>query len=182
MAVELAEGLEPAVEPVYQEIIGYLQSQGAHVAFILPEDALGLWETVLRGLGDASRDEVTFERGTAAFVRALAEQEDFDLFVLPSLGYRQAAVEDGYARWDGVTRRISAPSSTVYVPAMSIHTLVFGHDGRVVFRRWSGLDLVYESRDPERGVGPSEKRLRERIEFLREGVARALTPDAVPDS
>ena len=58
---------------------------------------------------------------------------------------------------------------------------VFEPDGRVVSRRWSGLDLVYES-ELERGAGPSERRLRERVEHLREGVALALDLYAAPDS
>ena len=177
LAVQLAEGLEAAVEPVYAEIIRYLQSSGERVAVIWPEDAEGLWKAVLRKLRDSNRNELTLERAAAAFVRALAAQEDFELLVLPSLGYRQASVEEGYAHWDGVNRRISARSRSVHaganVPAMSIHVLVLRSDGRVLFRRWSGLDLVYES-DLEQGVGPSEKHLRDHVEYLREGVGRAL--------
>ena len=67
------------------------------------------------------------------------------------------------------------------ITALSLHALVFTPDGRGVFQGFGGLDLVHDTVQPREGsVDTSVLRLRTRLlenpEYVREGVAHALSP------
>jgi len=175
LPIQLAPDLEDAVEPVTQELIGYLQAHGARVSVVFGPDAWSLWresaEAIQKG-GEAAPEAAAV---ASVFARELANESAFDLLVLPSLVFRDAAVTGRYARWDGVRRRVrfrirsgvplgrEAPisdpvassdrSGAVSVPpeyrgqitGLSLHALVFTPEGRGVFQGFGGLDLVHDT-------------------------------------
>jgi hypothetical protein len=191
LALRLAPDLEDAVEPVEVEIIRYFQSHGARVAVIWPPDAWSLWRESMLAIQRSERPALDLETAAGVFVRVLDEHADFDLLVMPSLVFREARVTGGYARWDGVRRKISLRTETVEGPSVdaaewkarisgvSLHVLALTPDGGCEFRGWGGLDLAHDAVLP-RGGNPGhsflrlQRQLLENPEHLREGIALAL--------
>src|SRR5262245_57298738 len=203
LTVPLGSDLEDAVEPVTWELVRYLQAHGARVAVIFAPDASALWRDVEEALAKRAGSTPPVEVTASAFARAVAAESPFDLLVLPSLVYRSAAVGGRVATWAGVRRRIrltlepSAVAPKAVQPAedrietpgvrsfrgkisgLSLHGLVLTADGKIVFHRFGGLDLVHDVRE---GEGPKESVLRLQTkplgdaDHVREGIAVALDP------
>jgi hypothetical protein len=178
-SVALASGLEAGVEPVHREILGYLQAQGARVSFLAVEDARALWSQTVQTVRSLRENGASLQVVAGVFVRALDSETDFDLLVMPSLGYREANVNRGYADWDGVRRSLTARHQELsrgdQIHVFSLHAQVYTPDGRLWFQRWSGIDLVYASDlADESSVNPNY--LREHVDRIRQAVARALAP------
>lgn len=178
VSVALEPGLEAAVEPVQAEILAHLSGEGARVGFLAVEDARSLWGQTVQTLRSLQRNTASLHIVAGTFVRSLKTEVDFDLLVMPSLGYREAQVARGYASWDGVRRSLTARhqqwTAKGRIPAFSLHAQVYLPDGRLWFQRWAGIDLVYQS-DLESDSEVSAERVQQIPDFIRVGVARALT-------
>jgi hypothetical protein len=178
ISVALASGLDVAVEPVQKEILAHLAKTGARVGFLAVEDAHELWRHTVRTMRSHQRNTASLEAVAGTFVRSLTSETKFDILVMPSLGYREARVERGYAIWDGVQRSLTARHQqwalTKRIPAFSLHTQLYLPDGRLWTQRWAGLDLVYPSGLESESELRAEQ-LRRNRDLIREGVARALS-------
>ena len=175
LPIQLAPDLEDAVEPVTQELIGYLQARGARVSVVYGPDAWELWRSSAEALQKGREEEPDLAAVASVFSRALGTESRFDLLVLPSLVFRDAQVTGRYAQWDGVRRRVRfrirsgaplarapsiadpvassdrsgaipvAPDYRGQITGLSLHALVFTPDGRGVFQGFGGLDLVHDT-------------------------------------
>lgn len=193
LAVVLPSDLEDAVPVVERALIADLQRRGARVAVIWPPDATALWQECVAGIagsGDPARD---LRAAGHSFAEILAEKEDFDLLLLPSLGLREARVSGRFAQWDDVRRRINvrvqsqddatqpAPDSPLfdasglaaapewrgYFMGLSLHLLAWRPGRRTPNERWAGLDLVHDAVQVRPGRGaPSNLELRPRAQLL----------------
>jgi hypothetical protein len=211
LPVELAPDLEDAVDPVAAEIIRYLQTRGARVAVIFAPDAWTLWQESAAAIQADREAPPELLETARAFSLALTAHADYDLLVLPSLVFRDAKVLGRFAHWDGVRRRIrfraragvaqgraqpipdpmtsgdsGATAATERewrgrITGLSLHALVFTHEGRGAFQGFGGLDLVHDAvQEREGSPDPPLLRLHSSLlqngDHVREGVARALDP------
>ncbi len=192
LMVALAPDFERSTATVEQELIEYFQARKAHVAIVHRADAWALWRDVVATIQHSEGIELDFDTAARLFVSAVAEHGDFDLFVMPSLVFREARATGRYARWDGVRRAIhfydrSAARGAELddsewksrLSALSLHVLLYTPQGEELFQGWGGLDVVH---DPVVGRGQVADRptlrlrreLLENPEFVREGIALAL--------
>jgi hypothetical protein len=175
LPIRLAPDLEDAVEPVTQELIGYLQARGARVSVVFEPDAWSLWRDSTDAL-QKGREEIPDLAAVASlFARALGRESQFDVLVFPSLVFRDAQLAGRYAQWDGVRRRVRfrirsgvplprvpaisdpvassdgsgatalPPEYRGQITGLSLHALGFTPDGRGVFQGFGGLDLVHDT-------------------------------------
>lgn len=184
VSVALGEGLEAVVEPVQREILSQLSQQGARVSFLAVEDARALWSQTVQTLRSLDRNTASLEVVAGTFVRSLRSEVDFDFVLMPSLGYREAGVERGYASWDGVRRSLTARNRewalSERIPAFSLYAQVYLPDGRIWYQRWAGIDVVYRS-DLDAHLELSDEQIDEDRDFIREGVALALARKSSAD-
>jgi len=175
LPIQLSPDLEDAVDPVTQELLRYLRAQAARVSVIFASDAWALWRDSAADVQKGPEVAPDLAAVASVFARALAEETEFDLLLLPSLVYRDARVTGRDAQWDGVKRRIrfqirsgvplgraqSIPdpvastdrSAAGLVPpdyrgqitGLSLHALVFTPEGVGVFQGFGGLDLVHDT-------------------------------------
>ena len=149
----------------------------------------------------AAKEKGALEQTPAHFARQLDEIYDFDAIVLPSLIVHEARTTNGYARWDGVERRMavvrgdskrrferdqlaqqvaSAGASGDFM-VTSLHLLVFSPAGERIFEGRGGIEFVQElDLSNFRRKRAIEFRLREDlpggIDAVREGIAIAFAP------
>ena len=176
-AVRLAAGLEAAVEPVQRELLAQLEAQGARVSFLAVEDAALLWKDTVATLRQLDRNTASLQEVTGTFIRTLRDVTEFDLALMPSLGYREATVDRAYATWDGVTRSMTARRQTwalmERVPTYSLHVQLYTPDGRLWTERWGGIDLVHQS-DLDDTPALTHDQVERSADYIRLGVSVAL--------
>lgn len=197
LAVALAPELEHSVTSVESELIEYFQGRDARVAVVHRADAWELWRNVIATIQQSDAVTLDFDTAARLFVSAVSEHGDFDLFVMPSLVFREARATGRYARWDGVRRRIRFYDRSASrgmelddsewksrLSALSLHALVYTPDGKQIYQGWGGLDVIH---DPVVGHGQVADRPTLRLrrdllsnpEFVREGISLALNACAL---
>jgi hypothetical protein len=148
-----------------------------------------------------AKEKGSLEQTPVFFARKLDEIYDFDALVMPSLIVHEERTANGYARWDGVSRRISvvkgaserkrkrdqqAEQAAIAGAAgnllvTSLHVLVFTAAGERVFEGRGGIEFVHElDLSNFRRTRTPEFRIRENLpgglDAVREGIAIAFDP------
>ena len=149
----------------------------------------------------AAKEQGPLEQTPVFFARKLDEIYDFDAVVMPSVIVHQVRTASGYARWDGVERRMSAvpgtserkrrrdqqaqqaaiASASGNLLATSLHVLVFTAAGERMFEGRGGIEFVHQI-DPSnfRRKRTPEFRIRENLpgglDAVREAIAIAFDP------
>ncbi len=108
---------------------------------------------------------------------------------MPSLVYREAKLSRRSIKWDGVLRRLGkqedesrrVPESfRGVISAVSLHVMVFGAGGELIFENYGGVDLAHELTQVRDELGGLRADLRgdalEEHRFIREGVELAFEP------
>jgi hypothetical protein len=185
-------------EPVWRELLRYLQALDRHVAVLRPSSAERLWLEATLDLDVSDRGRA-LRAACSHFAKALAEHRDYDVLVVPSLVLRPGQLHGRYAIWDGVKRVVPNganviptnlsdvihPAGTVTglglsgkIAAVSFHVSVLRPDGTHVYEGLGGLDLIQEAHrdDPWEGRWTFDTRAEPfgEPEHLREGIERAL--------
>jgi hypothetical protein len=186
-------------EPVWHELLRYVQAEDRRVSAIPRADAELAWADAIAEL-EQSGEASGLRTASAHFARQLREQADYDLLLMPSLVLRSALVRGSRASWDGVRRGLrvrQAPMNGAVieshppgaspeiwglrgrVSAVSLHVALLTSDGRFVYEGLGGLDLVDEATHDRRT--PSEAWQLERrsepfddLGHLRHGIALAF--------
>jgi len=148
-----------------------------------------------------AKQQATIEQTPAFFARKLDELYDFDAIVMPSLIVTEARTTNGYARWDGVERRMGVvkgesdrklrhdPTAQQMASAgasgnfmvTSVHVLIYSSTGERIFEGRGGIDFVQDL-DLSNFVRKRafEFRLREKLPgdlgAVREGIAIGFAP------
>jgi hypothetical protein len=175
VGLHMPSELDDHADPVWQELLRYVETRGVKTATISAQDAQRLWHEVVLEI-QHSGTSPAFHTATAQFARRLAEQTDFDRLLLPSLVVRSARVNGRRAYWDGVRRplplRDAAPSGMIpelstdpitasafglrgQVAAASLHIRILGPDGVSVYDGIAGLDVLQEAGLTNRWHSPS---------------------------
>jgi hypothetical protein len=205
LVLALRPELEGGVEPIQEEIAGYLEQQGRAVDRKSLPEARRVWNASVAELG-AKGVELDFPTAAESFTRKLAAEHAFQALVIPSLLLQKVVVRHRGAGWDGVERRIrvvntprrgSGRNSDLLVDGMafgsvnaavavsSLHLMVFTREGRRIFEGRGGLEFL-EDVDLAKAVEtfhfeitPRNDLFRDR-ELLREAVGVAFTPYLPP--
>lgn len=194
LAVHSPEELLGQQEPVWRELIGFLETHNEGVGVLNSGTAGVIWEDTL---ADMVKSDTPPELGAAlaSFARRLADQTPYDVLVVPSLVLRRARVLGEQARWDGVERRLPLLKPAEYesvdvgsfsvqkrgfrgsISAASLHVMMFEPGGAAVFDGLGGLSVIQEA-DRKRAGSPWSLALRANPfdvpDDLREGIARAF--------
>jgi hypothetical protein len=152
-------------EPVYYELLRYVQAEDRQVSVILSADAKLVWADAIAELEQSEADPDP-RTASARFALLLAEHGDYDLLLMPSLVLRSARLHGSRASWDGVRRVLPVRGTPMdgalteshppgvgpevrglrgRVPAVSLHVAVLESDGRFVHEGLGGLDLIHEA-------------------------------------
>ena len=198
LAVHLPEELEGQREPVWRELVAFLESHNQRVSVLDSVEAGWVWEEVME---DMTRSDTppALELALADFARRIGSEADYDLLVIPSLVVRRAQVRGEEASWDGVRRRVPMLAAPEYesfqmggyliskqgftgsISAASLHVSMLDSNGESVFDGLGGLALIEEAgRDDRRSGRPWTLALRDRPfdipDHLREGIGLAFEP------
>ena len=196
----LPVGFVGETDAVMDAITDYLGSHGIAAAAADEEESRALWERC-REETRPPVGEPDEPIAAIRFVRRLRERAPFDVLVVPTLIYREVQLRGEDVRWDGVTRRISATSSThsrsfirsflqrhrAKVAVVSLHVIVFDEIGRELFHGVGGIDVAQEA-DLSPLARGNHWHLRQRDvlfgerRHLRQGVALAFDPYLVPEA
>lgn len=185
-------------DPVWTELLSYLQKQDRQVAVLSPLSAERLWLAATADL-DLSDRQAALRTGYSRLARELAGHRDFDLLVVPSLVMRPARVSGLHASWDGVQRPVPNAATAVHrgvgdimgpgtdlltggltgkVVAASLHVVVLRPDGTRLYDRLGGLDVLQEARRDNTPDGALRFAARAQPfsnrEWVAEGVERAF--------
>ncbi len=135
-----------------------------------------------------------FETAMHVYVAHLGENHSFDAVIIPSIVYRTTKTRDRTVKWDGVFRKMKvinlskeakkkglARSLTVAISGVSLHVMVFGLDGALIFQNYGGLDLAHDV-DMAGAEFTMNPRLSLKVDFLKksdhlsEGIGVAFDP------
>jgi len=186
-------------EPVYYELLRYVQAEDRQVSVIPRADAELVWADAIAEL-EQSEAGPDLRTASARFALRLGDHGDYDFLLMPALVLRSARLHGNQASWDGVRRALPvrvAPMDGALtetyppgvgpevrglrgrVPAVSLHVAVLRSDGRFVHEGFGGLDLIHEA-VPDRRTQSAVWRLVTRSkpfgdrEHLRQGIALAF--------
>jgi len=197
VSIRAAAELDGKGEPVWQELLAYLQAQDRHVAVLSRDSAERLWRAARPELDGSDRSRA-LEEARSRFARGLARYRDYDLMVIPSLVLRPGQLHGRYASWDGVQRSVpqsdgmlsseygevarSAAAAVLglrgKVAGVSLHVSILRSDGSHVYEGLGGLDLLQEIQRDAQWDGKWSFRTRaepfSEPNHLREGVERAF--------
>jgi len=160
LALSLPAEISDGAKPVHRELITYLEARGLEVEHLGLQEGRWLWkqagaEAKSQGSADAA----------AIFVQDMAQRQQFDALMMPSLILQSVRVVDSSGTWDGVRRRVTqvnAPSMGIAgstdtftkgvagggisgdVMAASLYLVVFSPDGQRVFEGQGGLDFIQQ--------------------------------------
>lgn len=190
LGVEVAPALETAIEPVWQALLAYYESETPRAGSLHPGSAGELWTSTMASFEEGSAKDVHAVYG--AFARRVAEQVEFGTLLMPVVVTRAATLRGAYAHWDGVRQR--APVSDDLLPsaswrlngsdlevrgklgAASLLVVALDANGNVLFEGKGGLDLVHQiERRGQRLQTVARSDAFEDPRRLREGVERALS-------
>lgn len=195
----LPVGFIGETDAVVGAIADYLGSHGIAAAAADEAAARALWERCREETRppDGEPDDAL---AAIRLVRRLRERNPFEVLVLPTLFYQEVLLRGEDVRWDGVTRRISATSSThsrsfirsflqrhrAKVVTVSLHVIVFDEIGRELFHGVGGLDVAQEADLSPLARGNHWHLHQRDVLFgerphLRQGVALAFDPYLVPE-
>jgi hypothetical protein len=199
LALRVPAELEGFDEPVWYELLHYVQAENRWLSVIERADAELVWGDAIAEL-EQSGAGPDLRTASAHFARQLRRHEDYDLLLMPSLVLRSARVRGSRASWDGVRRALpvrEAPMSGAVteshphgavpevwglhgrVSAVSLHVALLTSDGRYVYEGLGGLDLIHEA-TPDRRTVNEMWNLEDRLELfgdlehLRRGIALAF--------
>ena len=193
--VPVPSELSGATDLVLGQITRYLAAQGRERGVIDPLDAQRLWPASIAEASESGSVSHDFDGAMKIFARKLGGPAAFDALVVPSLVYREGRLRNRLVKWDGVVRRLSAvgeepplgeeaepipESFEAMLPVVSLHVMVFGASGELLFENYGGVDLAHSFTFEPGAEGGLRVALRDPVlgerRFLREGVKIAFDP------
>ena len=165
--VRLPPGQVEGKKRLQVQLERYLERDGRVVETLELLQAKSSWREVsraegIKGLG-SKPDPAAFERAQSALATRLAQQNEFDAVIFPSIQMRPTVVRSRTVFWDGVKQDIQAVNPPVgsktqdrgiggvgtFVfdfsennePALSLHVAIYDSAGQRLFESYGGLDF-----------------------------------------
>jgi len=144
--------LAGAADAVLGHITHYLSAQGRKRSVIDPLTTRRLWQASISEASESATVSHDFHGAIEILARKLGGPTAFDALVVSSLVYRKALLKNRRIKWDGAVRGIrdgedeATPipeSFEASVPAVSLHVMVFGATGDLIFENYGGVDLAH---------------------------------------
>jgi hypothetical protein len=194
VAVRVPAGLEGTTDDVFSAVATYLRDRGNSIETISPETALEQWRSTIAEVAASATLKHDFYTAMRVFIERARESKKFDALIMPALVLRDAESRERMIKWDGVIRKyeivnlseeakkqkISSQLAPVFT-GVSLHVIVFGTSGDVIFEGYGGLDLAHDL-DMTGAEVTMRAKLSMRSELLtntrnlREGTAYAFDP------
>ena len=157
LTIKTAPEFSPVLDDIFGAIAGYIRDRGDTLETYSREEATARWAASILEVKESEVLEDTFETAMRVFVAHLAETRSFDAVISPSIVYRTTKTRDRTVKWDGVFRKMKvvnlsdeaknkglARSLTVAIAGVSLHVMVFGPEGDLIFQKYGGLDLIHD--------------------------------------
>ena len=147
----------PVLDDIFGAISGYIRDRGDTIETFSRKEATARWAASIIEVKESEALDNNFEAAMRVYVTHLAETRSFDAVISPSIVYRTTKIRDRTAKWDGVFRKMKvvnlsdeaknkglARSLTVEIAGVSLHVMVFGPEGDLIFQKYGGLDLIHD--------------------------------------
>jgi hypothetical protein len=157
VTIRAAPEFESRVDDVFGAIVGYVRDGGNTVETFSKQEATTRWAASIIEVKQSEALEDNFDSAMRVFVRQLAETHSFDAVIAPSLVFRSTKIRDRTAKWDGAFRKFKvinqsdtaktkglAQSLNVDISGVSLHVMIFGRNGDLIFQKYGGLDLAHD--------------------------------------
>ena len=146
----------PVLDDMFGAIAGYIRDHGETLETFSRKEATAQWAASIVKVKELKALDDNFETAMRVYVTHLAETRSFDAVIAPSLVYRTTKSRDRTVKWDGVFRKMKvvnlsdqaktkglARALVINISGVSLHVMVFGPDGDLIFQRYGGLDLAH---------------------------------------
>ena len=157
LTIKTRPEFDPLLDDVFGAIAGYIRDREDTLETISRKEATAQWAASIIEVKESEALEDNFETAMRAYVTHLAETRSFDAVISPSIIYRATKTRDRRVKWDGVFRRMKivnlsdeaknkglARSLSVEIAGVSLHVMVFGPEGDLIFQKYGGLDLAHD--------------------------------------
>jgi hypothetical protein len=157
LTIKTPPELSPLLNDMFGAIAGYIRDRGDTIETLSRKEATAQWAASIIEVKESEALEDNFEAAMRAYVTHLAETRSFDAVISPSIIYRATKTRDRRVKWDGVFRKMKivnlsdeaknkglARSLSVEIAGVSLHVMVFGPEGDLIFQKYGGLDLVHD--------------------------------------
>jgi hypothetical protein len=157
LTIKTPPELSPLLNDMFGAIAGYIRDRGDTIETLSRKEATAQWAASIIEVKESEALEDNFETAMRAYVTHLAETRSFDAVISPSIIYRATKTRDRRVKWDGVFRKMKivnlsdeaknkglARSLSVEISGVSLHVMVFGPEGDLIFQKYGGLDLVHD--------------------------------------
>jgi hypothetical protein len=157
LTLETPPEFSPVLDDMFGAIAGYIRDRGDTIETLSRKDATAGWAASIIEVKQSKALEGNFETAMRAYVTRLAKTHSFDAVISPSIVYRTTTTRDRRVKWDGVFRKMKivnlsdvaktkglARALTVEILGVSLHVMVFGLEGDLIFQNYGGLDLAHD--------------------------------------
>jgi hypothetical protein len=194
LTIKTPPEFSPVLDDMFGAIAGYIRDRGNTLETFSRKEATTRWATSIIEVKKSEVLEGNFETAMRVYVAHLAETRSFDAVIVPSIVYRNTKTRDRKVKWDGVIRKMKvvnlsdtakskglAQSLTVEIAGVSLHVMVFGLGGDLIFQGYGGLDLAHDidmtgaEFTMRPGLSLKENLLKD-SDHLREGIRGAFDP------
>jgi hypothetical protein len=147
----------PVLDDMFGAIAGYIRDCGDTLETLSRKEATAGWAESIIEVKESEALEDNFEAAMRTYVTRLAETRSFDAVISPSIVYRTTTTRDRRVKWDGVFRKMKvvnlsdaaknkglARGLTLEIAGVSLHVMVFGPEGDLIFQKYGGLDLAHD--------------------------------------
>ena len=146
LTIKTPPEFSPVLDDIFGAIVGYIRDRGDTIETFSRQEATARWAASIIEVKESEALEDNFETAMRAYVARLAEIRSFDAVISPSIIYRATKTRDRRVKWDGVFRKIKvvnlsdeaknkglARALTVEIAGVSLHVMVFGPEGDLIF-------------------------------------------------
>jgi hypothetical protein len=157
LTIKTPPEFSPVLDDMFGAIAGHIRDRGNTLETFSRKEAAARWATSIIEVNKSEALEDNFETAMRVYVAHLAETRSFDAVIAPSIVYRNTKTRDRKVKWDGVIRKMKvvnlsdkaknkglARALTVQIAGVSLHVMVFGPGGDLIFQGYGGLDLAHD--------------------------------------
>ncbi len=154
--IKMPPEFSPVLDDMFGAIAGYIRNHRGTLETFSRKEASAQWAASIVEVEESEALDDNFETAMGVYVAHLAETRSFDAVISPSLVYRNTKTRDRTVKWDGVFRKMKivnlsdeaktkglARSLVIDFAGVSLHVMVFGPDGDLIFQGYGGLDLAH---------------------------------------
>ena len=191
---DLPEKLDAGAPVVHELLSGLIYQRDIRVSSVPFEEFHDIWIAEAKAVGtlydaEGNLDPARYDEAVRSLVAAYRKRgAEFDVLLIPYLAVRPGSVVGQSVKWDGTTQRLPLEYRNrdrahlearrgLQVGCTSLHVLAYDAEGKRLFERYGGLEVMQRMQIDENGWrwASRDDLFRKRTD-LEEGVAIALEP------